>query len=325
MRNSVSVHALRAGNLTLPENKFLAPLEDIESRRTVPSLSFLIQHCSRVTRKTTRLVFDLGIRREPHFYQEDIRRHTMTREPLSGRPDVIDSLDSGDIASSDIDMVILSHVHWDHIGMPSDFPLSSFAVGHGSLDLLNGTKVLSNGGHSHFEKDLLPMERTVELPDPTRARIHDEQVDCHQDPVFYLGMLSQRLWRPFGPVPRTIDIFADGSVLLVDSPGHLPGHINLLCLVNLDPVRYVYLAGDACHDRRILTGECNIAEWKDPKFPDKVCCIHLDREEAMNTIKMIRSLEMDGNSLGEVEVILAHDDQWAKDAEKRGRFFPGAL
>jgi hypothetical protein len=87
----------------------------------------------------------------------------------------------------------------------------------------------------------------------------------------------------------------------------------------------VYLAGDACHDQRILTGECRIAEWKDSNFPGKTCCIHADPYKAMETIKMIRHLQTGVGSLGEVEVILAHDADWAEDAQSRGRFFPGSI
>ena len=30
---------------------------------------------------------------------------------------------------------------------------------------------------------------------------------------------------PFGPYERAIDLYGDGSLYLVDSPGHLPGHL----------------------------------------------------------------------------------------------------
>ncbi|KAJ5731288.1 uncharacterized protein N7483_005796 [Penicillium malachiteum] len=318
MMNTVSVHALRAGSLTLPEKQFLAPLDDINSRRTVPSLSFLIEHRSQSTRKVTRLLFDLGIRREPELYQENIRRHTLTRRPLDGHPDVIDSLSLGNLTSSDIDFIILSHIHWDHVGMPSDFPDSYFLVGDGSISLLEGDKNGENGGHNHFEKNLLPRDRTFQLCGP------DVPLQADFQP-FELDGLSCQPWKRLGQLPHTIDLFSDGSVMIVDAPGHLPGHINLLCRVRMDPVKYVYLAGDACHDQRILTGECQVAEWQDSKFPGKICCIHADRYKATETIKSIRNLQMGGGSLGEVEVILAHDEDWAEDAQLRGRFFPGSI
>lgn len=318
--NTVSVHALKAGSLTLPERLFVTPLGDEKARKTVPSLSFLIQHRSLTSGEIIRLVFDLGIRREPNLYHENIRRHASTRQPLCGYPDVIESLALGGLENSDIDYIIFSHVHWDHIGMPSDFPQSQFIVGHGSLDLLNGSSIRANGNHSHFEPGLLPLDRTVELPAPV-SPLTDGHTHEYDDPPGF----CRRSWKSLDILSHAIDVFSDGSLWVVNSPGHLPGHVNLLCRVSVNPTRWVYLAGDACHDRRILTGEKQIAEWLDQDFAHRTCCIHDDRFQAMETLRVIRKLELGEGSLGEVEIVLAHDAGWAEDATKRGRFFPGAL
>ncbi|KAJ5729450.1 uncharacterized protein N7483_003958 [Penicillium malachiteum] len=110
-------------------------------------------------------------------------------------------------------------------------------------------------------------------------------------------------WKEYGILPRTIDVFHDGSVLLVDAPGHLPGHLNILARV--EESKFVYLAGDACHDRHLLRGE-----------KSHVCCIHIDKAEAEKTIDMVRGLEEQG-----VEVIFAHDIEWEENPENRERFF----
>lgn len=115
-----------------------------------------------------------------------------------------------------------------------------------------------------------------------------------------------------GELPATLDLFGDGSLYIVDSPGHLPGHINLLAHVGED--RWVYLAGDACHDRRIMRREKEIGEWHDSQ--GQLCCIHADRSRAEETIQRIRDLEE-----MEVEVIFAHDVEWEHDARNRSRFF----
>ncbi|KAE8148472.1 beta-lactamase-like protein [Aspergillus avenaceus] len=315
----VTVHALNAGHLTLPERFFVTPLINPEERQTVPSLSFLIQH--RAPSGTlTRLIFDLGIRRRPQQYNAKIRKHIESRYPLSGNPDVVASLAQGNLTPSDIDCVIFSHVHWDHVGMPCDFPQAQFIVGHGSMALLDGSDALNNGSHNHFESDLLPLNRTLELRPP------DEGIGTHQKALIPgIRCISNSSWKPFGPLPHTIDVFSDESVLLVDAPGHLPGHINLLCRVSLEPTRYVYLGGDACHDRRILTGEKDIAQWSDPDFPGRICCIHTGRGKSRETIKRIRNLEQESLGFGKVEVVLAHDVHWADKATRDGRFFPGCL
>lgn len=195
-------------------------------------------------------------------------------------------------------------VHWDHIGEPRDFDRSTFVVGPGAPNLLVDSSAL-RGGHSFFEADLLPMGQTIELTDP----IQNSGSTTKSSP----GEADfTRSWAPNGDLPHTLDVFGDGSLYIVHAPGHLPGHINLLCRVG--PQASIYLAGDACHDRRILRKEKAIGEWKDAE--GQVCCIHADRPQAEKTIEMIGRLEKQG-----VEVIFAHDVEWEQDLKNKDRYF----
>lgn len=106
---TVTVHALDAGHFTLPERFFVSPAAQTASR-TVPSLAFLIQHQDSVTKKITRIVFDLGLRRQTKRYPIPIQRHIETRQPLTTDPDVVKSLASGGLSPDDIDYVVYSHV-----------------------------------------------------------------------------------------------------------------------------------------------------------------------------------------------------------------------
>jgi glyoxylase-like metal-dependent hydrolase (beta-lactamase superfamily II) len=119
-------------------------------------------------------------------------------------------------------------------------------------------------------------------------------------------------WQPHGNLPHVLDLFRDGSLLVVNAPGHLPGHINLLARTSLD--HQIYIGGDACHDRRLLTGEKTIGEWNDAH--GQVCCMHADRKQAEMTIQRIKTLEKEG-----VEIIFAHDVEWESDAKNKTRFF----
>jgi glyoxylase-like metal-dependent hydrolase (beta-lactamase superfamily II) len=153
----------------------------------------------------------------------------------------------------------------------------------------------------------LPEGRSFELSDPsdTSAKTHEIEtapgtLDLH------------RPWIKYGILPQTLDIFGDGSLLVVNAPGHLPGHINLLAQTSGG--HQVYMAGDAFHDRRLLTGEKSIGEWQDAH--GHVCCIHADREQAEETIARIRQLQRQG-----VEIISAHDTEWENDPANKMRFF----
>ncbi|KAJ5703010.1 hypothetical protein N7488_010558 [Penicillium malachiteum] len=296
----VQVSALQSGHLTLPDRFFIHPASET-ARRTVPSLSFLIEHTNPQTKRITRLLFDQGIRNPTSNYPLPIQKHIQNRQPLTTEPDVVQSLSKGGLSPSDIDYVIFSHIHWDHIGDPKAFNTSTFVVGPGTSSLLDGSETRLRGGHSFFESDLLPSDRTIEIPYNPENHKTDSAV-----PSF------SPAWKEYGILPRTIDIFHDGSVLLVDAPGHLPGHLNILARV--EEGKFVYLAGDTCHDRRLLRGEKSISEWLDEG--GHVCCIHINKEEAEKTIEMVRGLEEQG-----VEVIFAHDIEWEENPENPERFF----
>lgn len=316
-----SVHALSTGRLTLPERFFISPA-DPEARNTVPSLSFLIQHKSDSGR-LTRIVFDLGLRRDTRLYPEVLQKHIASRQPVSTEPDVVASLKKGHLKPEEIDFVIFSHVHYDHVGMPRDFtnPRTKFIIGAGASDLLSGRSTLDIGGHCHFETDLLPPERTIELPDTD-----DEST------VVEISNLAPLKWTDaVPPFPHAMDLFGDGLVYILSAPGHLPGHINLLVRISLNPPEYVVLAGDACHDVRLFTGERDIATWTDDQ--GRTCCIHYDIPRAKETIVRLRDVQNSGlkvcidgqKQLAQVEVVFAHNWAWEEDARKNGRFWPGSL
>lgn len=106
---TVKVNALSGGYFTIPEEQFVNPCVH-GSRATVPSLCFLVQHVCASTGATTRIVFDLGLRRDLSRYSEPIRRHTETRQPITTTPDVVQSLHKAGLTTDDINYVIYSHV-----------------------------------------------------------------------------------------------------------------------------------------------------------------------------------------------------------------------
>ncbi|KAI1313332.1 hypothetical protein F5Y03DRAFT_161423 [Xylaria venustula] len=337
----VTVSALDAGHITLPEYLFVTGV-DPEVRTTVPSLSFLIQHPSPSASHSgnvTNLVFDLGVKRNLSGYAIAQQPHIGLRQPIIIDPDCSTSLRKGasnegeekqllDV-EKDVDFVILSHVHWDHIGTPSDFSGATFVVGSGTLDLLK-----NGGGPLYpaelFNADELPASRTVELPPaPSQDSEFQEYYARPPAPVHtptpadtqakLPPSANEWSWQPFAGFPRTVDFFGDKSVYVIDSPGHIYGHVNLL--VRISEKKYVYLGGDCCHDTRILSGEKEIAEYDDGH--GGVRSVHTHTGLARNTLA-----EIDGgvNQLrkdAEVEVVLAHDKGWAE--RNRHRFWPNKL
>lgn len=297
---------LPSGFLTLPEHYFCADQSDKSVRNTVPSMSFLIRHESQ------NVVFDLGLRKNLDNYPAAIKPHLATRQPISTVPDTSDSLRLGGLKPSDVDVVVLSHAHYDHVGTPSDFDRALFVVGYGFRHLLQHGMTYHSA--AKFERDLLPEDRTIELPIQAQLPEYTRPVENEMAPsvrelcdIPPKG-LAPRHWQTLGPFRNAIDMFGDGMIYVVDSPGHLVGHLNLL--VCTGPGRWVYLAGDACHHARLLSGETEFARWEEN---GSHVCIHVDEALAKDTLQRIQKLHttgMEGSGADTVEVIFAHDAQW---------------
>jgi glyoxylase-like metal-dependent hydrolase (beta-lactamase superfamily II) len=296
------VSALEGGWFTLPKRLFVSDVPEDE-KSLVPSLSFIVVYKRGKNGHTTRALFDLGLRREPSLYTPHIQKHLGNRQPMHHLPDVRQSLLNGGLDPSTVDEVILSHVHWDHIGTPSDFPHAKFFVGSGSLNITkNGLK--GHMSHSNFQADLFDGLQTEEFPDPSALTTQGVPVGT---------------WRVAGGF-SILDFSGNGTVYVVDTPGHLPGHVSLLCKIGQG--RWVILVGDACHDLRLLTGEASIAEWSDAE--GRTCCIHVDKEKASETLRMLRSWKDVAARIGlSLRIVFAHDVSWATSHPEA--FFPGKM
>ncbi|KAM0256087.1 hypothetical protein ACHAQJ_005174 [Trichoderma viride] len=321
----VSVSALDAGYLTLPEHMFVTDA-DPEKKINCPSLSFLIRHPSP-DGSVANLVFDLGVRRDLN-YSPAQKKGLDTWSPLNTDTDCAQSLrngvaDAGGVKSGvlldptkDIDYIIISHVHFDHTGMPSDFPTATFTVGSGTLDLLmNGAGPRCSA--EFFNDDELPALRTVEFPPVSRTGTYgNEPFAPKHTPVPSNSQAKPPAtaaswsWKPLGDFPNTIDYFGDGSVYVIDTPGHIYGHVNLLA--RLGERRWVYLAADCCHDRRLVSGEKDIGLYDDGH--GRMRSIHVDTGEARRTLDRVLTFVKNQEAEGQkVEIVLAHDPVWRKE------------
>ena len=123
-------------------------------------------------------------------------------------------------------------------------------------------------------------------------------------------------WKRLGPFPNALDFYNDGSLYIIDSPGHLQGHIT--ALIRIGPGKWLYLAGDSCHHPDLLSGRRRIAQWE---TSSGCACVHAclpATEEHLTRVRSLARLHQD-----EVEVILAHDKGWR---DRNGsRFLPGHL
>jgi glyoxylase-like metal-dependent hydrolase (beta-lactamase superfamily II) len=119
---------------------------------------------------------------------------------------------SAGLQPSDVSEVVLTHTHGDHID--------------GTVHLR--TRVLSNEAELHYLATAMPkvMRRVLRQPLPRGFAPESFALDGG----------------PFGAFPRSRALSDDGRIVAVDTPGHTPGHISVICVDDED--RHVMLAGD---------------------------------------------------------------------------------
>lgn len=262
------ISVIDSAHLPLPLSMYPNP----NHRPYVPVLSFLLRHSHFPNRRPT--LFDASI--APSVLEPDANHSPIPPyahnvvvpmfSPFRISMPVPEALAQGGLRTDDIEHVILSHLHWDHIGDPRWFKRANFIVGEGCKSLLeNGYPHQEN---SQFKADLLPEDRTTFLS-------------------------TSEKWPPLGPFPHALDYFGDGSLYIVDSPGHLPGHINALIRIAPTPAvpnNWVYLAGDAAHHCHLITGEANMVVKRDPETGKVLQCWHEDPDLAQASIDRIKEL-----------------------------------
>ncbi|KAF5360534.1 hypothetical protein D9756_004740 [Leucocoprinus leucothites] len=279
-----TVSALEAGYIYLNPAMFIEnATSDIPQQ--CPSLSFLLQHSSN----KKKLVFDLGIRKDWENSPPKIIKWIKTVYNVDVPQDVVESLEKGKLSPLDIDTVCLSHSHFDHSGHTAPFARSEFIVGGETRDLF-ADGFWPQNPDAAFPADLLPADRT---------RFLGDDVD----------------WQSIGPFPRAYDFYGDGSLYIVDAPGHLSGHVNLLVRTNADG-GWIYLAGDTAHHWNLLTGQSAIA-CGHPGHMHQTA--HQDKALAEAMIKRVQELM----KIPRVRVLLAHDSPWYEENKGGAAFFPG--
>ncbi|KAF2012448.1 Metallo-hydrolase/oxidoreductase [Aaosphaeria arxii CBS 175.79] len=197
--------------------RFMAPpVPGLSQFKTSPSFSFLIEHPSG-----RKLVWDLGIRKDHQNYSKKIADYIpTTKYDIQVDKNVVDILQEQGISPEEIEAVIWSHWHWDHIGDPSTFP--------SKVDLVVG---------AGFKQAMLPgypanPDSPIRESDYTGRNLREIE--------FEKGGLK------IGQFPA-FDYFGDGSFYLLDSPGHAIGHLCGLARTTSSPSTFVLLGGDICH------------------------------------------------------------------------------
>jgi N-acyl homoserine lactone hydrolase len=183
--------------------------------------------------------------------------HAMTMPNVAPKVSLVDLLAKIDVKPDQIKYVGISHYHADHTGQVASFPKATLLIGAREWEAITSPKPAEGVNYKPFESWIKG----------------DSKVE---------------------PQPTDKDVFGDGTVIMLRTPGHTPGHSSLL--VKLSQMGPVILSGDAVHFRENYDS-------------DGVPWFNYDRAQTVASIERIKKIA----SNLKATVIIQHD---ARDVEK---------
>lgn len=133
--------------------------------------------------------------------------HSMSAGAPAPKVSLVDQLAQRGIKPEQIRFLGISHYHNDHIGQASSFPQATLLIGKGDWDVVSSPKPVGT------------------------------------NPAFLAPWLTGGA--KLETVPLDKDVFGDGRVIMLTTPGHTPGHHSLL--VKLAATGPVLITGDLAH------------------------------------------------------------------------------
>ena len=157
-----------------------------------------------------------SVARDP---RDNLGRFSARHYRVAEGEDVVSQLRDRGLDTSDIAVVVLTHLHQDHASGIEAFPEARFVV---SATEWEGATSGSFPGLRHYR------------PAHYDFAFDFSTVDFDGEPI-----------ESYGPFGRTFDLFGDGSVRLAYTPGHSAGHTSVILRL---PRRDFVVIGDAVYD-----------------------------------------------------------------------------
>jgi len=187
------------------------------------------------------------------------------RARMSEREHCVAQLRELGVEAPSVRYLVQSHLHMDHTGALGHFPDAQVIVHARELEAARAASG-SPMAHAYVRADFLR---------------------------------EGLAWRT---VHEELDLFGDGSVRLLQTPGHSAGHMSLL--LALERTGPVLLTADAAD---------NLSQWEGSRHPRAL----FSREDAASSLVRLRELAGATGAL----VIFGHDpERWAELTRLRGRY-----
>jgi N-acyl homoserine lactone hydrolase len=155
-----------------------------------------------------QLVFSCYLIKHGDDYMVWDSGHSMSAGAVAPKTPLVDLLAQVKVKPEQVKYVGISHYHGDHIGQVDSLPKSTLLIGKRDWDVLT---------------------------DPKMSGV--------ANPATFANWISGG--GKVDPVPLDKDVFGDGTVVMLNTPGHTPGHHSLL--VRLKDTGPVLLTGDLTH------------------------------------------------------------------------------
>jgi glyoxylase-like metal-dependent hydrolase (beta-lactamase superfamily II) len=225
---SVTVEPIEAGRAKFPAAYFERESGPLALPRAlgvgsetanVPVPVYLVRHPA-----AGHILIDTGLHPSIANDPRDNMGRLMSRYfELEQGKDVVSKLRAKGLSPSDIHVVVLTHLHTDHASAISAFGDATFVLSAAEWEVAQKPKTLKG----------------------YRAKHYDHAFDyCTVD--FDADYIES-----YGPFGRTFDLFGDGSVRMVYTPGHTAGHCSVILRL---PRRDFVVAADVAYTWRQLTG-----------------------------------------------------------------------
>jgi N-acyl homoserine lactone hydrolase len=227
----------------------------LTGKMTIPMPAFLIEHPKGL------VLFDTGI--HPDAIEDPVAIYGPELAAGLGISGTIDQrvdrqIEALGYKTTDVTHVISSHLHFDHAGGHFLFPHATFYAGQGEL------------AFAHYPAKLGDFCFIAE----------------------HVAQYKNWTWREVA-AKTDLDLFGDGSLIIMSTPGHTPGEVSLkVRLAN----RTFLLTGDAIHLRAAME-----LEWPFPLDYDTLSAVH-------SLLRIKRMAESE-----ELSLWINHDpDDWAE-------------
>lgn len=184
----------------------------------VPIVAFLLEHPS-----AGHVLVDTGFARVVADGPSRMRVRNLGRvgqlmsRDLRMRPDqtIASQLQAKGIDPAQVGLIVMTHLHFDHASALCEFPSATVLVSRPEWQAAHARYPFMHG-YVPAQLDPRPTYRTFEI----------QSAPAH------------------GPFEHALDLFGDGSLVLVFTPGHSLGHVSLIARLGDKPA---LLTGDAAY------------------------------------------------------------------------------